>query len=469
MDTYPREINDENAVSPVIATILMVAVTVVLAGVLYVWSNELATNQTDLGSLNSFRAEDAAGSISSETSDTLLRLKFQNAKDELNWAHTTINVQRGDTTFTCSLNDDYDYEDDYLQEIEQIEQSAMVSAILDLTSQVDGGTLNSAEAIPLISDLIPMGVTSEFDITADGDNSDWLSTLTSDTDAYDTFETSWSSTDLFLSWIGGAWDTDGDMFIYFDVKAGGSSLTQPWNGEHQLPFDADYAIMVEDSNYFKFKEWDGNTWVDSAGTFDNYIGWGGSSTSEFSIPYTMMGLVENTQLKMLAFAQSEYSNYVWASFPPENPTGPEGGLTFTDYYDFGNDWGSIYTPDILDIISIIDNANDGTISMVDAVEQVKSILIPTVPEESEPQTTSVIQESFAVASKSESFGPPVCLIVQSGDDDFKWEVAEVLLLKESSSEICGAYSGGETTCDISVSVLYKGRMIAGQTSTTQIT
>ncbi|MGB2507588.1 MAG: archaellin/type IV pilin N-terminal domain-containing protein, partial [Candidatus Poseidoniaceae archaeon] len=38
--------NDE-AVSPVIATILMVAITVVLAGVLYVWASSLAEGNTD--------------------------------------------------------------------------------------------------------------------------------------------------------------------------------------------------------------------------------------------------------------------------------------------------------------------------------------------------------------------------------------------------------------------------------------
>jgi len=37
--------NDE-AVSPVIATILMVAITVVLAGVLYVWASSLAGEST---------------------------------------------------------------------------------------------------------------------------------------------------------------------------------------------------------------------------------------------------------------------------------------------------------------------------------------------------------------------------------------------------------------------------------------
>ena len=36
-----NENRNEEAVSPVIATILMVAITVVLAGVLYVWASQL--------------------------------------------------------------------------------------------------------------------------------------------------------------------------------------------------------------------------------------------------------------------------------------------------------------------------------------------------------------------------------------------------------------------------------------------
>ena len=53
-----NEMKNDEAVSPVIATILMVAITVVLAGVLYVWASELAGNQTEAGSLNQYKAED---------------------------------------------------------------------------------------------------------------------------------------------------------------------------------------------------------------------------------------------------------------------------------------------------------------------------------------------------------------------------------------------------------------------------
>ena len=55
-----NETRNDEAVSPVIATILMVAITVVLAGVLYVWAANLAESNTngDL-SLYSFSGEDA--------------------------------------------------------------------------------------------------------------------------------------------------------------------------------------------------------------------------------------------------------------------------------------------------------------------------------------------------------------------------------------------------------------------------
>jgi flagellin-like protein len=55
-----NETRNDEAVSPVIATILMVAITVVLAGVLYVWAANLAESNTngDL-SLYSFNGADA--------------------------------------------------------------------------------------------------------------------------------------------------------------------------------------------------------------------------------------------------------------------------------------------------------------------------------------------------------------------------------------------------------------------------
>ena len=115
--------NDE-AVSPVIATILMVAITVVLAGVLYVWANELASNQTDVGTLNSYSATDhpadtttgdgaGADGIAGNADDTppgdaLLRVAFGHGPDDLQWAFLTMTLfdEEDGQTYKCSPGGD---------------------------------------------------------------------------------------------------------------------------------------------------------------------------------------------------------------------------------------------------------------------------------------------------------------------------------------------------------------------------
>jgi len=105
--------NDE-AVSPVIATILMVAITVVLAGVLYVWAASLAEGNTD-GNLDlySFDGVDATGSVTEGTGDDLVRITMSQGGD-LNWASVSIKLSvdngapvtcsnPGDDTGNCEL------------------------------------------------------------------------------------------------------------------------------------------------------------------------------------------------------------------------------------------------------------------------------------------------------------------------------------------------------------------------------
>ena len=54
---FNRSHRKDEGVSPVIAIILMVAITVVLAGVLYVWVTQLADTEEDSLDLLLFRAE----------------------------------------------------------------------------------------------------------------------------------------------------------------------------------------------------------------------------------------------------------------------------------------------------------------------------------------------------------------------------------------------------------------------------
>ena len=83
--------NDE-AVSPVIATILMVAITVVLAGVLYVWASSLAGESTGGGlDTYTFSHRDANGDMSSDGLDDLVHIQMTSG-DGLNWANLKVSI-----------------------------------------------------------------------------------------------------------------------------------------------------------------------------------------------------------------------------------------------------------------------------------------------------------------------------------------------------------------------------------------
>ena len=99
-----NEMKNEQAVSPVIATILMVAITVVLAGVLYVWANSLASDQPEKGTMNSFTATDSDAQTSAAADDNLMRITWQFAEDDLNWAFVSIKLGVGDMTYDCTTD-----------------------------------------------------------------------------------------------------------------------------------------------------------------------------------------------------------------------------------------------------------------------------------------------------------------------------------------------------------------------------
>ena len=101
-----NDMKNEQAVSPVIATILMVAITVVLAGVLYVWANSLAADQPESGTRNSYTAEDASAMTSDADDDALISVRWQHAEDDLNWAFIVMKLSVGDSTYDCSTGGD---------------------------------------------------------------------------------------------------------------------------------------------------------------------------------------------------------------------------------------------------------------------------------------------------------------------------------------------------------------------------
>jgi flagellin-like protein len=95
-----NEMKNEEAVSPVIATILMVAITVVLAGVLYVWASDLASsNQSDGPSMYVLSAADHADDVEDDAG--LMTLTFGNGAD-LDWALVQIEIIKESVPTTCS-------------------------------------------------------------------------------------------------------------------------------------------------------------------------------------------------------------------------------------------------------------------------------------------------------------------------------------------------------------------------------
>ncbi len=90
-----KRVNYEKAVSPVIATILMVAITVVLSGVLYVWAANLAESNTDgTFEMYTFSAASAPGEMTSETNDNLIIVTMDQGAD-INWAKVGVKLSIG--------------------------------------------------------------------------------------------------------------------------------------------------------------------------------------------------------------------------------------------------------------------------------------------------------------------------------------------------------------------------------------
>jgi FlaG/FlaF family flagellin (archaellin) len=86
--------------------ILMVAITVVLAGVLYVWASSLAEGNTDGNlTLYAFSASDAGASVSTGMDDALVMIAMDQGSD-INWAAVSVKLTiDGNAPVTCDNND----------------------------------------------------------------------------------------------------------------------------------------------------------------------------------------------------------------------------------------------------------------------------------------------------------------------------------------------------------------------------
>ena len=104
MSVKSRRISEEESVSPVIATILMVAITVVLAGTLYVWAANLAESNTD-GSLNlyTFESKQAPFNPTDANTDSLAILTMTQGQ-QTSWSVITVKLSiNGAASTSCAV------------------------------------------------------------------------------------------------------------------------------------------------------------------------------------------------------------------------------------------------------------------------------------------------------------------------------------------------------------------------------
>jgi len=73
------------------------------------WSEQTYVyDQPESGIRNNFAASDASASATSDSNDVLMRISWQYAEDELNWAFVVMRLTVGDVTYDCSTGADYD-------------------------------------------------------------------------------------------------------------------------------------------------------------------------------------------------------------------------------------------------------------------------------------------------------------------------------------------------------------------------
>jgi hypothetical protein len=148
------------------------------------------------------------------------------------------------------------------------------------------------------------------------------------------FYATWNADTLRLAWTGANWNSDGDLFIYFDTAPGGSSavynpyasnthITLPAQGGRQL--EADYLVWVEDADTTRLLQWDGSGWVDAiTDTLSAPPHYQLDTTlypihTDLVLPFSWLGITQGGGLKMVALASEEDTLQLWAAMPDKNP------------------------------------------------------------------------------------------------------------------------------------------------------
>jgi hypothetical protein len=146
---------------------------------------------------------------------------------------------------------------------------------------------------------------------------------------YDRLYLSWDDDTLYLAYEMSDFNSDGDLFAYFDSDTGGTGFSTDWYTVHQFPqgFRADYAVCVENNGWQDKRTWNaglGEWETTSLGDTDcrAYVGWSGNPVTEISVPFSEIAYQPDDTLELMVYCQQEAGGDLWVAFPPGNPTGP---------------------------------------------------------------------------------------------------------------------------------------------------
>ena len=156
-----NENRNEEAVSPVIATILMVAITVVLAGVLYVWAASLADDSKGGGVPKyNFEARDAGPDVTIGGGDELVYVKMTSADEPLSWSllKVTMTIANGDDaeqgpSLTCVEADKAEADDPCVWSTTSSKDDWEVSDEITISENTDSDLCNSDDGCDMVVTL----------------------------------------------------------------------------------------------------------------------------------------------------------------------------------------------------------------------------------------------------------------------------------------------------------------------------
>jgi len=159
---------------------------------------------------------------------------------------------------------------------------------------------------------------------------------------------SWNAEALRLTWVGGNWNADGDLFLYLDIEPGGTAqVFDPFGTSFNISLPdgllADYLVWVTDGETAKLLMWNG-AWIEVSEPLPiNNYQWSAttdswSAISDLYLPFDLIGLSAGDALGLLGLVTEKDSLNLWATLPSANPVNSKKALGRLFNLDAENDF-----------------------------------------------------------------------------------------------------------------------------------